>query len=437
VGYSFLERAWWDETDHFCTSSRCIDALPTPPGVSPLLPFLGIVSDLISSLSAEVLKRETVQRRFTEAKFAESSTQVDTSFSELRAQNTQHTRDFQALSTKISEQFAEQGDIFRLITGDIGLGYSTLRTELASLHSRFSQHQENNHLATVQLLNSLQDQLNTQSALIRVCHSLLFDEVRKSDDKPRQNVEQKSEPTDSITDLDRSRATILPPTSQNRAMRRGAILNDLESAYTGKLLQWLRGLFRLSIDLVSIEGRRHPPSKALLRAISKFGSLFHAYIQELYPLLLQLLLYMKFILPRMMLVANSIAIRSPLQLSIIFEDVLGRAHGLPYHYFRNWHTFTSMLEREFVNCPGEEEVVRGDYRLMNSQFYDDALSEENWEQSVFPGTKIIMSIFVRMLRRAKGQCAREGCAGTLESNGKAKTVWFVDLHNRAGWESDT
>ena len=39
----------------------------------------------------------------------------------------------------------------------------------------------------------------------------------------------------------------------------------------------------------------------------------------------------------MMLLINSVSLRAPLQLNIIFEDVLGRRRLLPFQYFRSWN----------------------------------------------------------------------------------------------------
>jgi hypothetical protein len=42
-------------------------------------------------------------------------------------------------------------------------------------------------------------------------------------------------------------------------------------------------------------------------------------------------------LPLLMAFMKSISLRSPLKLEIIFEDVLGRRHGLDFNYFRDWN----------------------------------------------------------------------------------------------------
>lgn len=84
-----------------------------------------------------------------------------------------------------------------------------------------------------------------------------------------------------------------------------------------------------------------------------------------------------------------------------------------------------MLEDNFKDCPGEEEVLRGDYRLTNARRYDSVLSEENWENSVDPGTEVVMSVLMQQLRRTMGRCERIGCQGVPERKGSRKTVWYV------------
>ena len=84
-----------------------------------------------------------------------------------------------------------------------------------------------------------------------------------------------------------------------------------------------------------------------------------------------------------------------------------------------------MLEREFENCAGEEEVLRGDYRLLDARFYNRALTWYNWEQGVFPGTEVVMSVLMTAARTETGRCARSGCGGARELKSTFKEVWSV------------
>lgn len=202
---------------------------------------------------------------------------------------------------------------------------------------------------------------------------------------------------------------------------------SLLSKCTEPLFQWLRDLFQFSREALQNEGSfaDQRAAKANFQAIANFSCLILAYIQELYPVLIQFMLYARFVLPRLLAITTSISIRTPLQLSIVFEDVLARTHGLPYHYFRHWPTFRAMLEGEFRNCPGEEEVSRGQYRLMDSRSKEVVLLAKNWEETVFPGTKILMAILVRHLNGLRGPCPRIDCPGNLEVKGLTRSIRYV------------
>jgi hypothetical protein len=82
-----------------------------------------------------------------------------------------------------------------------------------------------------------------------------------------------------------------------------------------------------------------------------------------------------------------------------------------------------MLEGQFRDCPGEEKVIKGEYRLMNTQRYYSILSAENWADSVGPGTRVVMSILAKQLRRIKGSCPRKGCQGVLELVEEYRSIW--------------
>lgn len=149
------------------------------------------------------------------------------------------------------------------------------------------------------------------------------------------------------------------------------------ASYTLPIVQGLQEIFKATAVAISRDPVTGNRSTQMMKLFREFASLLQAYITALTPILVHAYLYLKVLMPKMMLVLDAVSLRSPLQLSIVFEDVLGRQHGLPFHYFRRWNTFKAMLENEFRNCPGEELVLRGDYRLMNARRYYSVLSPEN------------------------------------------------------------
>ena len=108
--------------------------------------------------------------------------------------------------------------------------------------------------------------------------------------------------------------------------------------------------------------------------------------------------------------------------SVHFEDVLGRKKLPPYDYFRHWDVFDSMLRCEFKGLPGEQEVIGGDYVLMNSQVHGVTIGKEAWQRMVFPGTKIKMSVVLETFQVVGGFCPRPNCPGTVEISAKNPVV---------------
>ena len=115
--------------------------------------------------------------------------------------------------------------------------------------------------------------------------------------------------------------------------------------------------------------------------------------------------------------------RSPsnlLQDNIQFEDVLGRIHQLQYQQFRYWKVFRSMLECVFEDCPGGGKVARGSYRIMLARFQENILDERNWASSVFPGTRLVMSVEIAKQRKTADACPNPKCYGTMEKQGPSR-----------------
>ena len=92
-----------------------------------------------------------------------------------------------------------------------------------------------------------------------------------------------------------------------------------------------------------------------------------------------------------------------------FVDALVRTQQLQYQWFKHWDVFESMLKCEFKRLPGESRVLQGDYHILNAKRKDQIISRERWEQSVFPGSEISMSIFITGVFFKQGMCPRPGC----------------------------
>jgi len=100
--------------------------------------------------------------------------------------------------------------------------------------------------------------------------------------------------------------------------------------------------------------------------------------------------------------------------TIYFEDVLGRTENLPYVYFRHWEVFRSMLNCHFKDAPGEDRVIQGNYLLINCSSSGIVANKLQWQQTVFPGTKMKMAVVIIRVRNTRGKCLRPRCKGRIE-----------------------
>lgn len=103
-----------------------------------------------------------------------------------------------------------------------------------------------------------------------------------------------------------------------------------------------------------------------------------------------------------------------LQDNIQLEDVLGRLHHLQYQHFRYWKVFRSMLECVFEDLPGWDKILSGNYRILNVKFQDKILCERNWRESVFPGTKLVMSVGISRRTHGFDLCPIPKCHGKAQ-----------------------
>ena len=104
--------------------------------------------------------------------------------------------------------------------------------------------------------------------------------------------------------------------------------------------------------------------------------------------------------------------------NMTFEDALGRVESLQYQQFKHWTIFEASLRCAFANAPGMKKVVDGHF-VLTSPAAAGILTASNWEQTFKPGLEIRMSIIIKTMNTAAGQCPR-GCsvAENVVSNGE-------------------
>ena len=127
------------------------------------------------------------------------------------------------------------------------------------------------------------------------------------------------------------------------------------------------------------------------------------------------------------------AISLTLHDNMTFEDALGRVQSLQYQQFKHWTVFEASLRCAFANAPGMKKVADGHF-VLTSPAAVGTLTASNWTQMVKPGLEIRMSIIIKTLNRAAGQCPR-GCtvAENVVSNGEIYCthcgLYYQNRHN--------
>lgn len=109
---------------------------------------------------------------------------------------------------------------------------------------------------------------------------------------------------------------------------------------------------------------------------------------------------------------------------IALLDALDRTHYLSFLFFQDYevskqphctlHLLTSIkvfkrgVRAAFRDCPGQERVDRGFYVFHNVRTRE-VLNRSNWNQTVYPGAKVEMSILITEFTINIGSCPRSTC----------------------------
>jgi hypothetical protein len=106
--------------------------------------------------------------------------------------------------------------------------------------------------------------------------------------------------------------------------------------------------------------------------------------------------------------------RSPSMLlnsNITLVDALNRELSLPYEHFRYWPVVLARLKCEFKGFPGESYIAKkkfGLFRAAKKPEDEVMIPFDQWERSVFPGNRVLMSIDVEQFDT--NACPACGCA---------------------------
>ena len=111
-----------------------------------------------------------------------------------------------------------------------------------------------------------------------------------------------------------------------------------------------------------------------------------------------------------------------MQDSIHLEDALGRVMSLLYDHFCHWPVMEARLRSAFSGLLGERKVLRNEYQLLLGHAYSQVtVDEENWVRSVFPGSRLFMSMLFEnpwlneeLCPRCMAQCGRSKSGAWIE-----------------------
>jgi hypothetical protein len=102
------------------------------------------------------------------------------------------------------------------------------------------------------------------------------------------------------------------------------------------------------------------------------------------------------------------AVSLVLEDNIRFEDALGRFQSLQYQHFKHWTVFEACLRCTFINTPGMQKVLQGQFVLICPGVSKEVLDATNWEKYASPGMVVIMSMSISTILTPSGRCPR-GC----------------------------
>lgn len=71
--------------------------------------------------------------------------------------------------------------------------------------------------------------------------------------------------------------------------------------------------------------------------------------------------------------------------------------------------FDAMLRVDFKDRPGEDNIKQGRFYILNDTNQQEIMSKSNWEQTIFPGTAVVMSMILSLVRILGEICPKPGC----------------------------
>jgi hypothetical protein len=120
---------------------------------------------------------------------------------------------------------------------------------------------------------------------------------------------------------------------------------------------------------------------------------------------------------------------SLLSSNITFVDALNREFQLQYEQFRYWPVVSAWLQCQFRGCPGALRISRGRFAIfkdMRSTGRAMMIPFDDWERTVGPGQRILMSMYIGRQDHAQGHWPlRNSCpaCGFVDPHLQRTSIW--------------
>jgi hypothetical protein len=110
---------------------------------------------------------------------------------------------------------------------------------------------------------------------------------------------------------------------------------------------------------------------------------------------------------------------------IILVDALNRELSLEYDHFRYWSVLMARLQVQFRGLPGEDQIAKEKFIFLPQSSYSRKsaiMSLGEWESSVFPGCRVVMSMVVEQQSHQLEACVSCGSKSWYEYG---SSTWFL------------
>lgn len=111
--------------------------------------------------------------------------------------------------------------------------------------------------------------------------------------------------------------------------------------------------------------------------------------------------------------------------SITLVDALNRELSLEYDHFRHWPVLMARLQIQFRGLPGEDQIAKERFVFLPQSSHSRKsaiMTPEEWESSVFPGCRMVMSMVVEHQSHQMEACVSCGSKSWYEYG---SSTWFL------------